>query len=907
MTGIVQQLETLVSSAKRKAPDARFVGLHSQSNEALPEAVLVGDERWTVHRVQSSLQARKVLVEAGDDGRAVFVTPLRELEVGSEVVARLAMRRLQEFHPWQLVRDQFGARRLDPRVVKEGPWMARELQAGVPAGGYAPVPSGLLDLDTAWSVLYPRLGLSGSRPGVGEYLAASAEGQLAMRWANASEELRKAACERLKEQARSVGAQLGEVLERKYGDLLVPLGLVLAMLGDERLRGGAKALAARTRLELYGVHAEEPELLRPWADAATRWVSEAFEAGGSRAEASRRILGRAEQLLKDVRAEDLAFASDVLPTGFAARAERLAEALVAASTGNGFDLPAAETEFEGLEQHALAQLDPSLKLRLERARHALRLARWLSSSPRHFDSLAARAENYRSEGAFVDRTRLSIGRGEPDGVLKAVYGELLEAAGRRRELENRAFGERLAKVVAGSEGAGDLLPIEEALERVVAPLAEQEQVLLVVMDGMSESVCEELVADVLRHSRYQRMSPVDEDRLPAMVGLLPSVTEVCRTSLLCGTRRSGGQAEEREGFEQLVQRFGWRGRIKKPLLFHKDTLSGPNGALSAEVHDVIDSTARVVAVVVNAVDDQLDGGDQIELEWNLKAVPLLRELVQTAELAGRALVLTSDHGHVVDSRRTTKADSAGSTARWRPAGSALVEGELEVRGPRVLLPTAGGPCVLPWSERLRYSLPHAGYHGGASPQEVVTPLVVLVPEARLDGLVGWSAEVDARPWWWDGGAERTDAPKPEPVPTAPTPKRVKQPSPMPLFPDPVAQAPVEFAAEATAGSVSWTGLLFSAPLWAEQKKLAGRKPPSEGEIEKVLVALVLAGGKLSLEALRNRTRLPVPRLRGLLTAMSRILNVDGYGVLELDFGDEEVELAQDLLFTQFGIQPKGQA
>src|SRR5258708_97696 len=39
-----------------------------------------------------------------------------------------------------------------------------------------------------------------------------------------------------------------------------------------------------------------------------------------------------------------------------------------------------------------------------------------------------------------------------------------------------------------------------------------------------------------------------------------------------------------------------------------------------------------------------------------------------------------------------------------------------------------------------------GYHGGATPQEVLVPLAVLVPQHRT--LAGWEALPDYEPAWW---------------------------------------------------------------------------------------------------------------------------------------------------------------
>src|SRR5262245_61232478 len=129
MSGVALQLERLVRSARRKFPADRFVGVRHDSNEPLPPEIHVDGEPWRVHRVRSPLEARLALVDAGKEGRALLVAPLHGEDLGTEVTSRLASRRLQELQPWQLVREEFKARLLDSRVVKEGAWIARELLA----------------------------------------------------------------------------------------------------------------------------------------------------------------------------------------------------------------------------------------------------------------------------------------------------------------------------------------------------------------------------------------------------------------------------------------------------------------------------------------------------------------------------------------------------------------------------------------------------------------------------------------------------------------------------------------------------------------------------------------------------------------------------------------------------------
>ena len=68
--------------------------------------------------------------------------------------------------------------------------------------------------------------------------------------------------------------------------------------------------------------------------------------------------------------------------------------------------------------------------------------------------------------------------------------------------------------------------------------------------------------------------------------------------------------------------------------------------------------------------------------------------------------------------------------------------------------------MLPWSERVRYGSRKNGYHGGATAQETVVPLLVLAP-AELT-VQGYEPAVIPLPFWWDPAvavpAPRTVAP-----------------------------------------------------------------------------------------------------------------------------------------------------
>ena len=70
-------------------------------------------------------------------------------------------------------------------------------------------------------------------------------------------------------------------------------------------------------------------------------------------------------------------------------------------------------------------------------------------------------------------------------------------------------------------------------------------------------------------------------------------------------------------------------------------------------------------IVINAVDDHLLKADQVRSRWTLPNVPALRAALHAARVGGRLLVLTSDHGHVLETG-STSIDGADAD-RWRPA------------------------------------------------------------------------------------------------------------------------------------------------------------------------------------------------------------------------------------------------
>ena len=139
--------------------------------------------------------------------------------------------------------------------------------------------------------------------------------------------------------------------------------------------------------------------------------------------------------------------------------------------------------------------------------------------------------------------------------------------------------------------------------------------------------------------------------------------------------------------------------------------------------------------MINEIDDALAGGMQADRRFRIPEIGPLMTCLEAARNAGRVCVITSDHGHVLEYEGAYRS-SGGTAQRWRPASDGVDEGETVLAGHRVL--AGDGAVVAPWTERVRYTAgKSAGYHGGATPQEMLVPVAVLAP--RGHHIAAWRA------------------------------------------------------------------------------------------------------------------------------------------------------------------------
>jgi cell division septation protein DedD len=887
------QIKAQVAAIRQKVPQARVIGIHSPGRWTGESIEHDGDLDYSIHQCDSPLSFRLALRQPADEQMTkVLITNLEEHDLGDDILLRLAKRRLFQIDPWQIVRSLFDAHAVDPRLTRHA-WIAESLLELIPSEGYPAARGGFLDAETVWPLLLRQaIGLGSDSPDVTALLNWSLEAERANRFRHCSEVFRRGATAWLTEKAGPVAEILLHCIEKLDRPDAVPIGLAARVIYHPAAIGKLEKATGKLEERFLSGKSPEADHMQRWSAAATE-VVRALRTNDSKT--YRQTIQRADEILRDVQADSMAYLSDTSQLGFDQRLMRLGENLTDLLDRGTCHL------LDGLidARRQLVNHDQSAQetRRLERVDMALRLVRWLGKQQQEHQlepqTFADAANAHLREGGFVDWARLCLRSGDPVRKLSEAYAKLFDQVRQIREQQSHVFAKLLQDWTAAGSQGNDILPVERVLQEIVAPLAADGLILVIVIDGMSVAVCRELLADVTRHEWVAISEPGRAFNRPGLA-TVPSVTEFSRTSLLCGRLRQGSQEDEKVGFAEIPALVERSRSGSPPILFHKAGLQElDDSVLAAEVRKEIASThRRVVGVVVNAVDDHLLKGEQIDTRWSRDEIKVLPALLHEARIARRLVVLISDHGHVLDCQaegRPFKDELAGGE-RWRSADSTVRQDELQVAGSRVL--TQGHRLIAPWSERVRYGIKKNGYHGGLTPLEMIVPIAVL--SSTDDFPKGWSEQPIDTPAWWD---EPTPTPvvAKQPLPQL---KPIKPPATGTLF-----DLEVEQPKPATVDTAApkWVDRLLACPVFEDQKRLGGRGVPADDVLAKLLSALDERGGKMTSVALARTLAFPAVRLPGLLAKAERIFNVDGYDVLRRDDTSDTVELNRDLLLKQFDL------
>ncbi len=863
------------------------------------------------------LAARAALYDRPDGERLVLLTDLTDAQLGDGLLAHLSRHTVRSVDPWDLVRQVFGNVDLDPGLVRGGQWAVDALSEYAPPGGW-PVPAGnVLTRDHALRCLTGQLlHLDRDQIDSAGLLQWTTRTEDLLRFTALPRSLTDGISRFLVEIAGPAAAPITTAVLAGHGADAVPLGLLVEVLWpDTDAVPDTDVAVARARLEPYLGRPTALEA-RAFRDATAAWFYRAADAGGEPAGSTEsgdgevaRTLARAEAIADEIGSTHLLAGSTVLPSGHTQRMQAFGRALLDAVPVGGRVRPHAVERVQDalarLDRHRIAHATTIETNRTETAWMAVRLLRWLAvpAGPAPATLYDALNRQVRDD-AWVDRARLDVFAGSTDTSVADAYSLLYRTVDARRAEHDEQFARLLAQATAADAEPGALLHVEDVLDRVVVPLLQQRRrVLLLVLDGMSTAGSTELAESLLRAGAgtgWRELTP-DGGPRTGVLAALPTVTKVSRCSLFSGAIATGQQAEERRAFSQ---------RFPDGVLLHKgDLRAGAGAALDNEILTALEDPDRpLVAAVVNTIDDALDRSEPGHIQWGLETIPVLPPLLAAAP--DRVVVIISDHGHVVDRGPESQTrPGAGGGNRWRRADTPTGDGEVLVSGRRVAL--GGGSVVLPWREELRYGPRTAGYHGGAAPAEAVIPLLVFTASDET-ALPGWSDAPVPSPDWWrepltpgSGTAPPTAAPEPAAMP----PRRGRRQAPPPgqdkaLFEmvapsAPTAPPPPAASADTAGGASELVEALLASEVY--QQRRGTRAPLPDERVAALLGVLLDGGGRASYETLAARAHIPAHRITGTVTALRRLLQVEGYAVLDLDPDGKTVLLDRDLLTEQFQL------
>lgn len=888
--GVLTATEPVVrfflDEASRKDYQAGVLGIRARPSWDGPEKFTHNGRTVVVAPCESTLAVWEALRQRQTDGWLIILTPRHDDDLGMGVLSHFIYQRLRTPDPWQAISQRFAAVRLDPALYTRpsNRAVALGLLGAMPDDGWPPAPGGVLTESHAFhAVVRSRLKMvdRGVEVDARSVLEWSAHPEATARLADlrdmAGDALADVLTDWISRRCGLIERPVRTLLRAGHVADLVPLGLIAGLLTDD---DSETVRAAGVFQGKYGFGQLSKDILAAWhadaADLVTRLLDREF---------ARRVAATAATRLRELELVHLAARSEILPGGLTIRVTTLARevdrVLPAAVTGDldrplvDEDLGAVEAGWDRIREHHLATGDRTV----EALEATLRLLRWLANDVHAASSLGELMHRHIDADAWVDSAVNDVARGSAVPAVAETLAKVLDLVQQRRDAHDLAFAAELASVEQPPEPC-----VEQLLPEHVVPLANEQPVLLLVVDALSVGVATELVVSTDGWVEYALPG---QSRRTGALAALPTLTGCSRCSLLSGELNRGTASAERVGFAQLLKRCGLGGEGVVPLFHQKDLDTVRAGlALAPSVQNAVADTKNhpLVAAVLNIVDDTLHHTDPIGARWNLDTITHLRALLEAARQSGRIVVLTADHGHVLERRDGEyRKYPATHGNRARPVTPEAGPDEVLVRGPRVL--TDDHAAILAVSERLRYGPLNAGYHGGASPAEVIVPVIVL-QAGDAPTATGLTPLEGVEPVWWKRSAGAAPPPRPDIAPVG-------------LFdlPEPAAPAP------AVSDALSLAKRVTSSKIFQRQKSIAGRLTITDDQVRALLAALLGASGRrMPAEEAAGALGVATARLHGAISTVKRVLDVEGYVVLRYEAESGQVVLDEVMLREQFGLK-----
>lgn len=857
------QLRTHAEKALLAAHGSNTLAYAWPQDWAGGDSISLSGREVPVRHCRSPLEIGEALAETCSGPRILLVA-VPETQLSSDVLARVARHRLLQINPWEVVQDALGVQLIDPRLYSLT-WLPNALLATTSTRRSGSGPA--LTYDEAMELcLRPVLGIQG--PIDLDRLLAVCESAVPA-WMALSPEQQNVFRHYLISTRGPLAGLLLATMETGHGAVAVAIGIACEVLFAETTPPVVELRLARARLEERLRQQRISEMQgRQWAELSCRLVL-------SRPQGSNhRDFRLAADLLDSIAAMPYAALGTVLPESLDHRLDNLADA-VAQFLRHVDQLPEVEASAQRVLEHRAASADHPGR---DSARMLVRLCRHEALAS-NSDAASDPVATYLADGAWEDWARRSMRAARPEKLARVVT-RLLDRVAVRRVAADGRFAQRLVDALALGDCPAGVLPIENSLATILAPLAERHPVLLIVLDGMSQDVYLP-IAEAMAERGWNAWKPVGV--ADALLATVPSVTECSRASLFAGRLVRGVASQERQEFSRHAPLLRASRAGKPPMLLHKAALENSHQLTSEAASAIADEDQQVVAVVINAIDDALAKSDQIRIAWTLETIPLLAEVLEHARRAGRAVMLTSDHGHVLE--RQSALAGEGDGERWRTVGLRPIgEGELLVRGPRVE-GLVGHPVIAPFDERIRYGIKKNGYHGGICAQELLVPYGIWTASGEAPSPAErYQPSVRSAPGWWLDGAPAVGA---LPAVTSATVRKPRTVTP--ARDDLFGQQPAD----------NWLDQLMQSALLRRQQERAGRMALEPERLRAMLAKLQQQGDRASIEQLAAAISQPLLRMRGIVSMMERLLNVDGYLVITLEQATGTVMLDVPLLKKQF--------
>ncbi len=927
-----QELEGGIRKKLEARQGRRLIAVHGRGRHEGDDFLELDGARVRVVAVRSELDLRRRLLDVGGDEHAVFLVPWRAATLPIDLCGRFKGNgKIETIGRAERLMARFGVTEVDDDA-RDCP-LAEHVLAHHEGEPFA-VPGGRLTLDALWAAWLQRA------------CGLDAGGELALDallgWAAVDARGPQLVASLRERGGEAVRAALRAYLERKLGPAgplvwgaweagrgaaTLELALVLGALAGSDDRGVQMWIKLTSR-QVLGADVDERALARlgETAEAALRFLARP-ERGD--AAAVRALVLAADQRAAIPELAEHVAGSSLLPSAWRARLDGLGRALagVAAAPGAAA-VQAAVAAWREVWRHRMAH-EPDQVPVLRRAEMALRLASWLAvRSDRELPPAAtpyadveSLASWYVREGGWLDRARRWAHGGGEGPFAEGVNAVAAAVDAARVELDRR-FARALPDWHRAGRRATQVVPIDQAVQRIATAFLDEDparRLLVVLMDGMAWAQAVEILEAMGSRAsvwgplawHQQARHRIGDGPYPAVLTNFPTVTEVSRSAFFGGKPIPPGaptdasRDPERWRANRDVQRHV-AGNAVPQLRLRGDGQTRDGSASPDALELVLDPQQRIVAVVINAIDMSLKADRAHEVEWSPGTLKALRDLLDRATEAGRAVLLCSDHGHVPSDRLAGTGVPMRDGARWRAwpsAGDPVAEHEVGLpAGDGVWAPRGAHGVVMIADDAHRHGGgTGSGEHGGASLAEVVAPCVLIgcVDARGADDDEGQAVRPAAAPSWWfhdvgsGGAAEPAGGDRPR-KPRRGGKKTSDAQEMLPTFAPPV--VPVAPAAAAEGAPVAGSPLAGS-----ELFQARAPEPKAREQALRAVEFLRARRGVASEAAFASELGEFVSRARGVVARLQEILNVDGYQVLRYDPQGKQVILDLEKLAQQFDV------